>query len=304
MIKSLTVINYTGNQITIELANPQASGFAVKSIEGLGPAKANITTTEVVTNDGSMYNSARLNERNIVISFLYLDNPTIEDVRQLSYKYFPIKKPITLIVETDNRKAMTKGYVESNEPNIFSKQEGATISIICPDPFFYLYGNDGINVTTFYGVNSLFEFPFEKDSSEEYAIEMGAIQELTEQNIIYDGDSEVGMDIIMSATGEVGDINIYNVTTRAQIKLYSSKIRSFTGRGIDYGDKIVIKTSKGEKGVTLFRDGREINILNCIDRNSDWLTLSKGDNLMAYSTTLGGEYLDFRIENKVIYEGM
>lgn len=304
MVNALTVINSLGEQLRIELRNPRETGFAVKSITGLGPPKANINTTEVITNDGSLYNSSRVNQRNIVISFLYLPVPTIEEVRQSSYKYFPINKEVTLIVETDKRIAMTKGYVEANEPDIFSKQEGATISIVCPDPYFYLYGTDGVTVSVFRGVVSMFEFPFSNESLNENLIQLGAIQESTAQNIYYEGDSDVGMDIIMEAEGEVGDITIYKLTTREQMRLSSEKLAALTGSGLVKGDKVIIKTSRGEKGVTLYRQGDEINILNALDKGANWIRLTKGDNLIAYTTSRGGEYLNFWIENKVIYEGV
>lgn len=304
MIKAITIVNALGESLRIDLKNPRSSGFAVRSITGLGPPKATINTTEVITNDGSLYNSSRVNQRNIVVSFYYMDVPTIEEVRQLSYKYFPINKEITFIVETDKRSAITTGYVESNEPDIFSDREGATISIICPDPYFYLYGNDGTNVTTFRGVVPLFEFPFSNESLTEELIEVGAIQELTEQNIYYTGDSDVGMDIIMEVNGEVGDITIYKLTTREQLKLVSEKLIAITGKGLSQGDKVIIKTSRGEKGVTLYREGNEYNILNCLEKGAAWLRLTKGDNLLAYTTSKGGEHLNFWIENKVIYEGV
>lgn len=138
MIKSITVTNYLGDSIKLDLARPEESGFVVTSVTGLGSGKANINMTEIATNDGSLYNSSRLPSRNIVISLKYLWQSTIEDVRQLSYKFFPIKKKLTLLIETDNRQAEIEGYTEANDPNIFSKDEGSDISIVCPNPFFIL----------------------------------------------------------------------------------------------------------------------------------------------------------------------
>ena len=164
MIKSITVTNYLGDTLKMELSRPQLSGFIITAITGLGPGKSNINTTEISTNDGSLYNSSRVPNRNIVISLRYLGNDSIEDVRQMSYKYFPIKKKLRLLIETDNRLAEIDGYVESNEPEIFSKEEGADISIICPYPFFYSADGDGMQTTVFSGVEPLFEFPFSNES--------------------------------------------------------------------------------------------------------------------------------------------
>ena len=111
MIRAVTVTNYLGESKRFELAFPEKSGFAVQSISGLGPSKADINTTEISTNDGSLYNSARVNSRNIVMSLKLMFTPQIEDTRQDSYKYFPIKKRVTLLIETDNRICETYGYV-------------------------------------------------------------------------------------------------------------------------------------------------------------------------------------------------
>lgn len=138
MIRAITVTNYLGDSIRLELARPELSGFVVRSITGLGPGKANINMTEVATNDGSLFNSSRISSRNIVISLKYLWKDSIEDVRQLSYKYFPLKKKCSLVIETDNRKVEIEGYVESNDPNIFSSNEESDISIIAHFPSFVL----------------------------------------------------------------------------------------------------------------------------------------------------------------------
>lgn len=304
MIKAITAVNDRGESLRIELTKPMETGFLVKNIDGLGPGKATINTTEMATYDGAMYNSSRFNQRTITITFKYLNVPTIEDVRQKSYKYFPINQQITLIVETTNRTAEINGWVESNEANIFDKAETATISIVCPDPYFKLYGSKGTEVHVFYGVDALFEFQFENDSLTEPMLEFGSIQEKREQNIFYTGDAEVGMSFIMNALGEVGDVIIYNVRTREQMRILESRLVALTGEKLHKGDTITITTGKGEKGITLLRDGDTYNILNVLDKGTTWLTLKKGDNLLAYSASYGAEFLEFKIENRVIYEGV
>lgn len=304
MIQSITVTNYLGDSIKLELARPEKSGFVVKSVTGLGSGKANINTTEVATNDGSLFNSSRLPSRNIVISLKYLWNDSVEDVRQLSYKYFPIKKKVTLLIEMDNRSAEIDGYVEANDPDIFSKDEGSDISIVCPNPFFYSAGNKGLNTTVFYGVEPLFEFPFSNESLTECLLEMGAIQNQTEKVIVYNGDAEIGVTITIHAVGEAGTITIYNTGTREIMRIDAEKLETFTGSGIIAGDDIVICTVKGSKSITLQRAGKSTNILNCLDKDADWFQLAKGDNVFAYTAESGSSNLQFRIENRIIYEGV
>lgn len=307
MIYSIVVTNYLGDRIKLELGKPDVSGFLIKSITGLGPAKANVNTTEVSTNDGSLFNSARLSQRNIVLDMVFINTvygESIEDLRQKSYKYFPLKKSVELTIETDNRYVKTTGYVESNEPNIFSSQEGTQISIICPDPYFYSAGEDGNNVTNFYSIDPMFEFPFSNESPDEPLLVFGEIQIKTEGVITYHGDSEIGVMIYIHAIGPATNINIYNTETREVMRINTEKISSLTGKGIVASDDIVINTAKGEKSITLIREGVSYNILNCLDKNTDWFTLAKGDNIFAFTADSGVTNLQFRVENKVIYEGV
>lgn len=304
MIRAITFTNYLGDSIKLDLARPEESGFIVKSMTGLGPGKASINTTEVATNDGSLFNSSRMPSRNIVISLGYMWNATIEEARQLSYKYFPIKKKITVLIETDNRKAEIEGYVESNDPTIFSSDEGSDISIICPNPFFYSAGADGINTTIFYGVEALFEFPFGNESLTENLLEMGEIKNDTERVVVYNGDAEIGVTITIHAIGEADTITIYNTGTREVMRIDTDKLEKFTGSGIVAGDEIIICTVKGSKSITLLRSGKTTNILNCLDKDADWFQLTKGDNIFAYTAEYGSTNLQFRIENQIIYEGV
>lgn len=304
MIRAVTVTNYLGESKRFELAFPEESGFVVQSISGLGPSKADINMTEISTNDGSLYNSARVNSRNIVMSLKLMFNPQIEDARHETYKYFPIKKRVGILIETDNRICETYGYVESNEPNIFSSNETTQISIVCPDPYFYSAGPDGINTTIFYGVLPLFEFPFSNESLTEKLIEFGEIKNETEQTVYYSGDAEIGVLITIHAIGNVADITIYNTGTREEMHINTEKIKQITGSGIIAGDEIIISTVNGDKSITLLRNGIYTNILNCLDKDSDWFHLSKGDNIFAYVVKEGMVNVQFKIENRTAFEGV
>jgi hypothetical protein len=304
MIKAVNVTNYLGDTIRLELRDPESSGFIVKEITGLGPSKADINTTEVSSNDGSIYNSARMSSRNIIFTLLPMDMPSVETNRQKSYKYFPIKKKLRLAFETENREAEIYGYVESNEPDIFSKQETQTISIICPNPYFYSAGEDGTNYTVFYGVEPIFEFPFENNSVNTPMLEFGDVSNQTEKSIYYNGDAEIGVQITIHAIGLATNITIYNTGTREKMLIDTARLEELTGQGITSGDDIIINTTKGKKSIQLLRNGQYTNILNCLTKDTDWFQLAKGDNVFAYVAEEGIQNLQFKIENQTVYEGI
>ena len=175
-----------------------APSVAITDSDGSGPVKADINSIDLATDDGAIFNSARLGTRNLVFTLLYLWSPTIEDARQMTYRYFPVKKPVTVMITTNNRKVKTTGYVESNETTMFSKTTGSQISIICPDPMLYSTKD---YYTMFSGVDQLFTFPFSNESTSEKLINLGEIRTNQERSVYYYGDDDIGFTIVMHSLG-------------------------------------------------------------------------------------------------------
>ena len=77
----------------------------------------------------------------------------------------------------------------------------------------------------------------------------------TEGVITYYGDAEIGVTIYIHAIGPANNINFYNTETREVMKIDTGKLQKLTGKGIVASDDIVINTSKGDKSITLIREG-------------------------------------------------
>lgn len=227
----------------------------------------------------------------------------IEEARHRSYKYFPTKKKLTLEFETDERVAVIDGYVESNDPTIFSSEEYTQISILCPNPYFR--SKTPVEVV-FTGVEptGMFEFPFENDSLDEKLIVMGEIKEDKIYDVQYNGDADTGMLITMQAKGDVTKLNIYNTQTREKMSFDDAKIFQITGGYIQQGDIITVSTVKGEKYARLQRGVKVYNILNALARDSDWIQLTQGSNSIGYTAERGIDSLAFKIDYYVLYEGV
>lgn len=302
MIKSVKVTNHNNESLTMELEHPEKSGLNVIDITGLGPPKATINSSEVATIDGGIFTSARTTQRNIVITLGMMFYPTIEDSRLLTYKYFPIKKPVHLEIETDRRNAECYGYVESNVPVIFSEKEQTQISIVCPDPFFY---EKGLEEVAFAGVHPLFEFPFSNESLTENLIEFGNIMDDNRAIIDYIGDVDTGVFIVvhvMSGTAE--NLTIWNVGTREKIRIDTAKIQRLTGITFSQGDDIEINTKTGEKYIRLLHDGKYYNIISCINKDADWFQLTTGYNTFTFVADYGTDNLMVTFHYRNAYGGI
>lgn len=304
MIRTVTVINHLGESLKLELSDPASSGFEVHSIDGLGPPQGTINTSKMSTMDGVRYNSATVAGRNVVLTLGFLDSPSVEEVRQRSYRYFPVKKDVTLLIESDLRTVTTYGYVESNAPVIFSKDKETTISIVCPDAYLLDASENRTTVTEFFATEKNFEFPFSNESLTDPLLEFGIVQSVFEKSITYEGDAEVGIDIKINFFGPVVNPIIYNPQTNEAIRIDNTILNTMIGTGLVAGDEVRIRTSKGKKGATLLRNGVTTNILNALGRDVDWLQFTKGINVIAYTATSGVDSMSIRIENNTLYEGV
>lgn len=309
MLKSVTVTNHLGKSITLELMNPEESGFYVVGITGLDPPKADISMSDIAAYDGSVFNSSRVSSRNIVLNLLFPETK-VEYYRHESYKYFPIKRNVTLDFVTDTRQLSISGYVESNEVGIFSKRQGCQVSILCPDPWFYDTNSSG-SEQTLSKIERVFEFERINDvtgetwikgitSEDSYEIEFSNIINNSSGIVNYDGDIEVGVTLRFRAFGTTGDVNIYKGYDRLTIN--SSVVNRITNAPIQAGDEIIITTHQGKKSARLLRNGKYVNILSAIDKKSTWLKVSKGENEFVFTTVTSSGELAFSIQT--LYEGV
>ncbi len=292
MIRSVKVTNYRGDSILLDLANPWETGFAVTSLTGIGPNKTDINTVEIATQDGVIFNSARTGSRNIVMKIQFVGDD-IEACRRKSYRYFPVKQRLTMEFTTDTRKSTISGYVESNEVSIWSKNETAQISIICPDPYFKAVGSDNAAIA-FYGHAPAFEFPFENEDGTA-SLETGSIATSSQANLLYAGDADTGVIFNIHATGDAKNITLYNLDYNETMVLNVTMVA---------GDDLVVNTCAGQKSVTLIHEGTPTNILNKLDKNPTWFKVRAGDNTFAYAVEEGLDNLTLTAKCITLYEGL
>lgn len=301
MIRAITVTNHNRESLTLDLFNPEKNGLVITNIDGLGPAKATIGMNEIATIDGGLFTSSRQEARNIVFNFQLLFAPTVEDSRQRIYKYFPIKKLITLIFRTDNRVVETEGYVESSTPSIFSKEEEVQVSIICPDPNFYGIGDDS---TVFSGVQPNFEFPFSNESLKDNLIEFGHIMLDTRATLWYEGDSDTGVLITIHALNTADNVTIWNNDTYEHISIDTARVAQIAGTNFGKGDDIIISTTKGRKYVRLLHNGQYFNIVSAINKDADWFQLTNGANVFTFTAETGENNLLVTFAYRKAYGGI
>ena len=307
MLKSITVTNAAGQSLKLELAYPWDSRVIVKSIDGLTPTKGTINTNALATSDGSVYNSARQEQRNLVLNLRLLEDledGLIETTRQKLYKYFPVKKKVTIRAEADNRVAYTEGYVETNEPSIFQEYEEQQISIICPN------ANWTAPSSTYRlnGLDSLFEFPFSNESLEDDLLIFGEIIYYIGTTFVYEGDVESGVVMtIHCTTGECTNPCVYNVITKEEMTFNTGKLGTIIGDGVNgmqAGDTLICSTVDGDPYVTFIRNGVEYNAIAMLPKISNWLKVQAGYNAFGYKADAGSTNIEIVVQTQILYGGI
>lgn len=299
MIKTITVTNPRGESTILDLANPWKNGFAVTEITGISPEKSNINTTDLSVADGSVYNSSRLPNRNIVFQIRLLGND-IEAIRHNLYKYFPIKQKVRLTFETDYRDVFIDGYVESNEVNIFSAEESSSISVICPDPFFKLSKAAEISCGR---LDPMFEFPVEITGK---SIIFGEYNDIYSGILDNEGSEPVGFtcDFHILDSVEIGNITIYHLETNSILAIDTSKIQAVLGEPLSRDDVIHLDTRRGQKSLKVVHGIVETNVLQIFDRNTNWMQLLPGRNSFTFSVAKNQDSVSIHLSSNLLIEGI
>lgn len=301
MIKNVTVTNHLGDSLTLQLDKTD-TGLAITGIDGLYPPKATINTSSLGGQDGVTFNSTRIDTRNIVLDLRFVGVGSIEDLRLLTYQFFPIKRKVTFAIETDRRKAAVEGYVESNEANIFSPESGTTISMIT-DPYFYDISGQDTKVN-FYGITPLFEFPFSNESLTTPLIVMGEHLAELSRSFVYPGDAVTGVVTTIEASGTLGNITVGNPETGEGFVLTSARMTAVTGQPVSDGDTIIIDSRIGKKSVTLWRAGTITNILSALGPIPGWINVRPGINTFEIGVSSGIQNARISMEYPILYEGV
>lgn len=282
---SLTLENKNGDQLSFGMGSP----FTIQEIQGLNPPDATINTSQISLIDGAKYNSAKVNMRQINIAFAIEYSAAYNRIQV--YNVLKSKQWIRVNYTGDQRDVYIDGYIQSIDISYFEMKQIVTCTILCPAPYFQeaqTIVNEIKNI-----INS-FHFPFA--STEEPQIVFGYYSNDVGVTIENDGDVECGLVIELYARSAVSNPKIFNYITQEFFGL------NYT---METADLITIDTRKGQRTVTLLRDGVETNLFNYVVKNSTWLQLEANGSTFVYelgSGSLGDLQVIFNHSN--LYEGV
>lgn len=251
------------------------SRFQVLNVSGLNPPKAQINTYDFAGVDGTRFNSARLEPRNIVITLKLCGN--VEENRIYLYTFFKTKEWCKLYFKTDCRDVYIEGYVETIECDFFTNKEIMQISVVCPDPYFIAHNELVVDASK---VQPNFKFPFSIQQPIPFSIYSVGRQTA----VVNSGEVTTGVKIEIDIFNYINKLEVRN-TVLGQYFIIDTGTEHESG--FYAGDKVIINTDKGHKYVTKIRDSESENIFYTVVRGSSFFQLSLGANYFTYLADSG-----------------
>jgi hypothetical protein len=254
MLYKVEVRTPQGNLLGLQL-DDVSDGFIVQGIDGLDPVKATLVSSDFAQIDGSQYQSARREPRNIVLTIGLdpTDDDSVYDLRNRLYGFLMPKSEISLrFYLLEGLTVDIPGRVESFDAPLFVQEPTATISVINFDPDFY---DDTPVVMTGFHTNDVGATTFN-----------------------YTGTVETGMVFSVAIADTKSDMTIYQTTPSGALQALYVTVPMIAG------DVLKVSTVVGDKYVTLTRAGVTTSVLYGLAPQSTWLELEPGNNgIQVYS---------------------
>lgn len=278
------------NEYDQTLQLTQNPNYTIKEVSGLDPPEAIINKTRNANTDGSEFNSSYLNDRQIIIT-MTIEAPAEENRNNL-YIYFRSKKAVKIAYKNGIRDVFAKGIVKDIDVQFFAKKQIAQITIDCMNPYFLENEDASGDISA---TQQLFEFPF----AIEEPIPFSEISTTEPIEVVNEGNDPTGVIITItpiSSRSIYGPIYVKNLTNGLTFKINLI---------LHQGESLIIDSIKGEKSVKKIDGSTETNVINEMNRTSEWIELIPGINrLLITEGTTGIPQINASISFTPKYQGV
>lgn len=323
--RSITCTNKDGDSLTF--TENGFTPFLLVGADNVYESRNKITVAENTVMDGAVYQSSIAKYRNIVITLrdmsafrtvnretddIYISSGKIHgktleiydtvtdsntgtkdyvDHRSLLDKVFKRGEPGQLIFREDEEERAIDYYVEYIKSTGKNSSRLHTISLICPDPFFY--DPNDINVYLSQLISD-FEFIHEfPEDGEEFGHNMGVYENIYNES----ANENIGLTIAISGTTDV----INPVLTRMESSEFIQIGDTLSPFTLSVGDTLLITTGTGHKHVYLIHNGTTTEINYRMADGSSFIQLMRGNNNISFNAASGKNSMMIRITYRMQY---
>lgn len=268
--------------------------WELQTCEGIYEFASQVNTMDDAMTDGSIYQGSKVTKRNIVITLR--DRPNADHManRKLLYSVFkPASAGVFAYTENGETKAI-EYYVEKVYIDAVKRSRAATVSLICPNPFFHDLTDTVVSMADW---DSLFEFEHEFTSEGEEFATRNVERLKTIEN--YNADN-IGVTITIKAFGAVTNPAIYHVEAQTAIKIGTTA----KPLAMVSGDSVVVTTETNNKHVYLVHNDIWTEINNYLSEDTEFIQLGIGSNTFGYNALSGAENMVVSIAYRNRYLGV
>lgn len=291
MARSIVCKNKNGQSITFGTGG--FSPFLLVDCEGIYSVENNVVTSDNTMTDGATYQGSTVKKRNIVLTVSYKEDYMRS--RNKLYSLFTPKSPGTFVYMEDGEEREIEYYVEKIENDSAKRCRTATISLICPDPYFVAPEDIEVALANW---EPQFTFAFSIPTS---GIEFGTKANEKMKTIENDSAADrIGLEIVIEAIGEVLNPKIYHIEKNEFVRIGTD----LTPFKMQMGDRVIITTGTNNKHIYLESDESLEEINGYLDLDSEFLQLVPGNNTFAYTADSGEGYMTVTIKYRFKYLGV
>lgn len=244
--------------------------FCLIAAEGLHGVDVDFSETDVAYTDGTTIDSARALPRGIALKFQFVGDVA---AGLDFFHHFVKSKQVGKLIKTEGEKeTKIKGRVTIPPYSRVSSAVTVELQLYCSQPY---WEDVAELVGTIPEIIDLLYFPVIGRGFPVEGVPFGAYNLEKTQTLVNDGDTSVGLTIIILARGTVVNPRI-SCSTGTQNGWYMT-----LNTTLESGDEVVISTHKRNKFITIngseYKDGAPI--LSTLEYvGEDWLQLETGSN--------------------------
>ena len=292
MSRRIVCTNNDGGSIILM---DQFAPWLLLNCDGIYETQNNVNTSENTMTDGSTYQGSTTAMRNIVMTLVDRPDSDHRQNRSMLYNIFRPKQTGILQYIEDETARQIEYYVESIKIDSVKRARQATVSLLCPNPFFSDLADTEVQMASWEG---LFEWQHEfTDQGEAFGARSDTRMQVIENDSAAD---HIGLTITIEATGAVRNPTVTHVEQEDSITVGTAG-NPFS---MQAGDKIIITTHTNNKHAYLVRDGDREEINEYLSEDSEFIQLNNGRNTFGYSADSGVSYMTVSISFRYHYLGV
>ena len=292
MANNRTITCSNNDGVSLIFGEKGMTPFLLVDAEGCYEAVNNVTISQNTMADGGAYQGSVAKVRNIILTLM--DKNDHVNNRNLLHSLFKSGEEGTLVFSEDPNVRKCTYYVESVNSTGENGARTYTVSLLCPDPFFYAM--DDVTVYMAAWIEQ-FEFPHQFVS---YGEELGyrstqRLQQIKNENAA----DNIGLDILITANGSVTNPSITRVESNESIEVGTAS----KPLNLGVGDQLRITTANNNKHVYLTRNGLTEEINEYLSEDSVFVQLMRGFNTIGYDADSGVDNMVVRITYRMKFAG-